>query len=256
MCNILIVEDEEMIAESIKSRLEMLGYQVPEMLSEGEEVLESVRASQPDLVLMDIRLRGRMDGIVVAKELRSRYDFPIIYLTAYCDDDTLERAKATEPEGFIVKPFSYADLRASIEIALYKHKLKKEKKLRTSGMIESLIHVKDAVVITDRDRRILLMNPMAEEMIGDTERSLKGLDVSGVLTFLDEKTHKPQEIAVDDILASQQVLTYLDQLILSNQDGTQKPVALFIFMVFDSRQEISAIAYIIRDTADFKFPLH
>lgn len=256
MSNILIVEDEEMIAESIKSRLEMLGYQVPEMLSSGEKVIESVRASQPDLVLMDIRLRGRMDGIAVAKELRNHYDFPIIYLTAYCDDDTLERAKATEPEGFIVKPFSYADLRASIEIALYKHKLKNEKKVRTSGMMESLIHVKDAVVITDREGKILLLNPMAEEMIGDSEGAMKGMDVGEVLTFLDEKTGEPRPITIEDILKSRQVLTYLDHLILSNQDGTRKPVALFIFTVFDSRQEVSAVAYIIRDNADFKFPLH
>lgn len=256
MSNILIVEDEEMIAESIKSRLEMLGYQVPEMLSDGEKVLDSVRDSRPDLVLMDIRLRGRMDGIAVARELRKQYDFPIIYLTAYCDDDTLERAKATEPEGFIVKPFSYADLRASIEIALYKHKLKGEKKVRTSGLMESLIHVKDAVVIVDREGKVLLLNPTAEEMIGDSEQAVKGMAVTDVLSFLDEKTQKPREIALDEILKSRQVLTYLDHLILCNQDDTRKPVAVFIFTVFDPRQEVSAVAYIIRDTADFKFPLH
>jgi len=128
MSNILIVEDEEMVAESIKGRLEMLGYKVPGVFSDGEKVVQSVRDSQPDLILMDIRLRGNMDGIAVALELRKHYDFPIIYLTAYCDDDTLERAKETEPDGFIVKPFSYADLKAAIEIALHKYKMRCRKK--------------------------------------------------------------------------------------------------------------------------------
>ncbi len=125
---IAIVEDEWTIAEEIKMVLQSMQYDVTSMSSSGEEAIQNAEKDKPDLVLMDIVLEGEMDGIVAANEIRSRFNIPIIYLTAYTDDKILERASITEPFGYIVKPFVNEDLKISIEIAMYKYRIEKERK--------------------------------------------------------------------------------------------------------------------------------
>jgi len=115
---ILVVEDERVVARDIEKRLKKLGYIVPASVASGEEAIEKVAELRPDLVLMDIRLKGQMDGIEAAEQIRADFDIPIVYLTAYADESTLQRAKVTEPFGYIVKPFDERDLQVAIEIAL------------------------------------------------------------------------------------------------------------------------------------------
>ena len=125
---IMIVEDEWTVAEEIKMVLQSFEYTVTSMSSSGEEAIQNAEKDKPDLVLMDIVLEGEMDGIQAANEIRSRFNIPIIYLTAYADEKILERAKITKPFGYIVKPFINEDLKIAIEIALYRHKDEKERK--------------------------------------------------------------------------------------------------------------------------------
>ncbi len=120
---ILVVEDENIVALEIKKRLQKLGYIVPGVASTGEDAIIKAEGILPDLVLMDIMLKGEIDGIQAAGEIRSRFNIPVIYLTAYSDEETLERAKLTEPYGYILKPFEEDDLRTTIEIALYRHQV-------------------------------------------------------------------------------------------------------------------------------------
>jgi two-component system, cell cycle sensor histidine kinase and response regulator CckA len=126
--HILVVEDESVVAMDIKYRLENLGYLVPATLSSGEAAIEQIPGLSPELVLMDVVLKGQMDGIEAAERIKQLYDIPVIYLTAYGDDKTLERAKMTEPYGYILKPFENRDLYTTIEMALYKSKMQKELK--------------------------------------------------------------------------------------------------------------------------------
>jgi two-component system, response regulator PdtaR len=119
--SILVVEDENIVALSIKNKLISLGYSVPSTASSGEDAITKADLFYPDLVLMDIMLRGDMDGIEAANEIRIKFDIPVIFLTAYTDDRTLERAKVAEPYGYISKPFKEQDLKSNIEIALHKH---------------------------------------------------------------------------------------------------------------------------------------
>jgi signal transduction histidine kinase len=118
---ILIVEDEAVVALDLRHRLEQLGYTVSGVAGSGVEAISEAGATRPDVVLMDIKLRGAMDGVEVAEELRTRFDLPVVYLTAYADDATLERVKAAGPFGYLLKPFEGSELRVTIEIALYKH---------------------------------------------------------------------------------------------------------------------------------------
>jgi len=126
--NILVVEDENIVALSIKKKLELMGYSVVDTASSGEDAVVKADLFYPDLVLMDVMLRGEMDGIEAAKMIREKFDIPVIFLTAYTDDKTLERAKMAEPYGYISKPFKEQDLKSNIEMALHKHE--KEIRLR------------------------------------------------------------------------------------------------------------------------------
>ncbi|MCC4769248.1 response regulator [Methanosarcina sp. DH2] len=123
---ILIVEDEHIVAMGIKRMLKGLGYTVTGVASSGEDAINKTESTFPDLVLMDIMLKGELDGVEAAKEIRERFDVPVVYLTAYSDSSILERVKITGPFGYIVKPFDEKDLHSNIEIALHRYRKEKE----------------------------------------------------------------------------------------------------------------------------------
>ena len=123
---LLIVEDEAFIALEIKTRLQKMGYDVCGVVSHGEDAILQAEAMRPDLVLMDIRLKGSMSGVEAAMLIRKKTRIPIVYLTSHADEETLERAKWTDPYGFLLKPFQEKDLRIGIEIALHKHAMERQ----------------------------------------------------------------------------------------------------------------------------------
>ncbi len=130
--HILVVEDENIISMDIQSRLKGLGYAIAGAAVSGEAALRQVSETQPDLVLMDIHLKGKIDGVAAADEIRRRFDVPVIYLTAHSDEATLQRAKVTEPFGYILKPFEERELHTNIEMALYKHQMERELRWQSS----------------------------------------------------------------------------------------------------------------------------
>ena len=133
---VLIVEDESIIAQDLSKLLNKFGYDVCGILSSGEEVLEKYFRLEPDLILMDIKLKGNISGIETADEIRKNNDIPIIYVTAYTDVDSLQKAKLTEPFAYIVKPFDEKSLHTAIEITIYKHQISKKLKQRTIELEE------------------------------------------------------------------------------------------------------------------------
>jgi len=140
---ILIVEDELIVSENIRQILFKLNYTVSAVITSGEEVIQTVSQTKPDLVLMDIKLKGEVDGIEAAEEIRSQFDIPVIYLTAFVDDNILKRAKITEPFGYIIKPFEILDLRTAIEIALHKHRI--DKRIRFSHRLLEIANQSDTI---------------------------------------------------------------------------------------------------------------
>src|SRR5882757_7687373 len=126
--NILVVEDESIVSKDIQNSLKKLGYNVVGACNKGEDAIDAAREKRPDLVLMDIMLKGEKSGIEAADVIRSEMNIPIIFLTAYADESTLSKAKVTEPYGYILKPFKEIDLHTAIEMAIYKHE--KETDLR------------------------------------------------------------------------------------------------------------------------------
>jgi PAS domain S-box-containing protein len=163
---ILIVEDEKIVARDIENRLKSFGYAVAAVVSTGEAAIKKAAETLPDLVLMDILLKGDMDGVRAAEQIRTRFNIPVIYLTAYADDKTLQRAKITEPFGYIIKPFEERELRTTIEIALYRHKMERkmqESEKRYKDLFDSTV---DGVYRVDARSVFVLANQACAELFG------------------------------------------------------------------------------------------
>lgn len=124
--NVLVVEDESIVSKDIQHSLTKLGYQVVGASATGEKAIELANSKHPDVILMDIMLKGEMNGVEAAEIIRRELKIPIIFLTAYADDATLNKAKITQPYGFIIKPFKEIDLHTTIEMAIYKHQKERE----------------------------------------------------------------------------------------------------------------------------------
>ena len=156
--NILIVEDESIVAKDIQHSLKKLGYTVVEICSNGEDAIRIVEELKPNLVLMDIMLKGDMTGIEAAAQIREKFNIPVIYLTAYADESTLNKAKVSEPYGYIIKPFKEIDLHTSIEMAIYKHEketdLKKERDFLYSIVENKESKDKDLIFVKSNSRLV------------------------------------------------------------------------------------------------------
>ena len=139
---IIVVEDQLLISASIQQSLKKLGYDVAGHASTGEQAVELARRTSPDLVLMDINLPGKLDGIEAARQIRQAAAIPIVFLTAYSDPATVQRARITEPYGYIVKPFAERELEITISIALYRHQIDKEKDRLLTDLQHALAQVK------------------------------------------------------------------------------------------------------------------
>ncbi len=150
---ILIVEDEAVVALDIERRVRDLGYAVAGTAASAEDALKIAELERPDLVLMDIRLRGIMDGIEAGRQIRSQWGTPVVYLTAHADEATLARAKETAPHGYIIKPFDEQKLRVALEVALARH----ERDRLSEGYRRDLEAILDALpngaVLVGRRRR-------------------------------------------------------------------------------------------------------
>jgi PAS domain S-box-containing protein len=178
---ILVVEDENVVALDIQRDLVSFGYAVPATAASGEEAIELAAALRPDLVLMDIRLRGAVDGIEAAEEIRNRFNIPAIYLTAYADPATLARARLTGALGYLIKPFGERELHAAVEVALYRHRLEQQVKESERWLAATLRSIGDGVIATDAQGRIRFMNPVAERLTEWTAAQAAGLQTAEVL---------------------------------------------------------------------------
>ena len=141
--NVLVVEDESIVSKDIQHSLKKLGYNVVGAASTGEKAYELAASEKPDIILMDIMLKGNINGIETAERVKRELNIPVIYLTAYADEATLAKAKVTEPYGYIIKPFKEVDLHTSIEMALYKYSKEREV-LKERDLFYSLIENKDS----------------------------------------------------------------------------------------------------------------
>ncbi len=181
---IFIVEDEKIVSRDLQNVLESMGYGIAGVATSGEEAVEAISGLRPDIVLMDIMLKGEMDGIDAAEKVRADFDVPVIYLTAYADDTTLQRAKITEPYGYLIKPFDERDLSIAIEMALYRHRMENRVRESERWLSATLRNIGEGVVAVDTKGLVVFLNSHGEHLTGWSADEAKGKPVEEVFRVL------------------------------------------------------------------------
>ena len=195
---ILIVEDELIEAMSFEQSLKSFGYDVVGTVSTGEEALENITHHKPDLILMDIVLKGDMDGIEAAAKIEEDFDIPIVYLTAHPEETAVKRAKLTSPYGYIIKPVNKTDLKNIIEISLYKHQLESKLKNSEAKYRSILENVLDAYIRTDTEGRIIMTSPSAARMYRfDSPKEMIGISTISLFKSPEDRQKLLEELEKD-----------------------------------------------------------
>jgi len=244
---ILIVEDERLVAEDTKNRLQVMGYEVTGIAATSDGALKKIESNPVDLVIMDIKLKGPVNGIETARLVRTRFDIPVIYLTAYADEETLERVKKSQPFGFITKPFDDREMQAVIETAIYKHKLEKQIRKSEAWLFTTLMSIGDGVITTDISGKITFMNPIAEKMTGWTTDEAKGKYLKEVFKIINEDSRESVENPVDRVLRDGVVVGLANHTLLINRDGKEISIADSGAPITDEEGEIVGVVLVFRD---------
>lgn len=259
--NILIVEDESIVAQDIKMTLEELGYKVCEIVDSGELAIENAMKFKPNLILMDIRLIGEMDGIEASTIINQSLNIPIVYLTAHGDEQTLEKAKLTSPFGYLIKPFVEQDLRIILEIALYKHEIQKELIEQKQWLSTILASIGDGVLTTDTNQNITYLNPTAEKLTGWTLSEAKGKPVTEVLKLIHETTRQPLSCPIKQVLEDHQLINLPSHTLLIKKDGQEIAIGDNAAPIYEYPQtpspsqngdQCTGVVLVFRDITDYK----
>jgi len=248
---ILIVEDEGLIARDVEDMVRNAGYEVCAVVGTGEEAVEKAESTRPDLILMDIILRGTMDGVEAAEKIRERFNIPVIYLTAHTDENTLQRAKLTEPLGYTLKPVEQKELMTVMEMALYKHQMEIKLKERQSWLSTILQSIGEGVIATERSGHITFMNQVAEKLTGWNESDSIGKPLTSVLHLLNEDTGKLIRLSLPELLADRstnpvngniQIVNFVEKI----------PVELTFTPIQDGKENIHGLVLVLHDLTERK----
>ena len=242
---ILLVEDESIEAMDIQRTLESFGYNVPYVASKGEEAVSKALEIRPDIILMDIILKGEMDGIETANEIKA-LNIPIIYLTAHSEEPTIERAKLTGPYGYIIKPYEANELKYAIELALYKNKMEKGLKASEEKYHSILDNIQDAYFRGDKEGNITMASPSAarmykfnspEEMIG----------ISAISLY---KSQEDRNIMLEYLKKHGKVLNMEGEAL--RNDGTSFWASMNVQFIYDENGQIQGTEAFVRDISKTK----
>ena len=236
---ILIVEDERITAEDLRDILTDLGYLVIGVVSNGTDALRRVEEAAPDLVLMDIRIKGEQDGTEVALTLRTRFNIPVVYLTAHADSETLDRAKRAQPLGYITKPFQEAELHANIEMALYKNREDQKAKNREELLASTLRAIGEGIVSVDRAGNITLLNSAAEAWTGWAVSDAQGKPLQEIFPLLDSERRERVTVPLEASLTDGVIEELRAGVCLVSRDGEQRRITGSIAPMRDHRGDIS-----------------
>ncbi|MBI4682147.1 MAG: response regulator [Nitrospirae bacterium] len=249
---ILVVEDEAIIARDLQWRLESMGYDVPFISASGEDAVMKAREMKPDLVLMDIMLLGEIDGIEAANQIRSEDDIPVMYLTSYADDELLERAKITQPFGYMIKPIGDRELFSAVELTLSKHRADKKLRENEKWLSTVLSSIGDAVITTDIKGNIVFMNPAAEALTGWKIKDAGGKAIKEVFNIVNEQTGETIKDPIEQVLRDKIVTTLADHTVLITKDGIKIPIDDSSAPIKDEKDNVTGVVLVFSDVTDLR----
>ena len=247
---ILIVEDEAIVAADLAGKLARLGYEVAGLAAQGEEAVALARRLRPQLVLMDIWLKGPMDGIEAAEAIRHQHDVPVVYLTAHSDPATLARAKLTGPFGYILKPFEERELATQIEMALYRHQADRQLRQQREWLRVTLTSIGDAVIATDAEGRITFVNPVAESLTGWNAEQAAGQPVQCVFRIVNEQTGQAVEDPVARVLREGRAVDLANHTALVTKDGRTVPIEDSAAPILDAAGQVIGAVLVFHDVTE------
>jgi PAS domain S-box-containing protein len=220
---VLIVEDERIVARDIQQTLAAQGYDAYAIASSAEEAIAHATENRPDVALLDIRIKGDRDGIETAEVLGTRFDVPVVYLTAYADDATIERAKQSSTHGYLQKPVKSSELRGAIEICLYKHGMQRQLRERERWFSTTLRSIADGVVSVDTAGKVSFMNPTAEHLLGSKAGDAVGQPIQQVMRLHDENRGIAlEETPLDHALRDRRKIEVKDMAIIDLANGNMR----------------------------------
>jgi len=246
---ILIVEDEKIVAKDIHNCLRRFGYEVTAIVSTGEEAIQKAVETKPDLALLDVRLHGEMDGIVVAERIRDRLRIPVVYLTAYADEEMLRRAKLTEPFGYLVKPFGERELYSTIEMALHRHAMEQRLQESEQWLQTTLMSIGDGVIAVGVEERVRSINHVAAELTGWPEEEAVDRPISEVFNILNEDRTPVEDMPVSKAIR-EGVFTGNVSFILITKAGLEIPVEDGAAPIRDEKCQITGAVVVFRDVRE------
>jgi PAS domain S-box-containing protein len=249
---ILVVEDEKIVALEIEDQLHRLGYEVLDMVTSGNDAYEKAAELLPDLILMDIKLRGDIDGIQAAIEIRKKYNIPVVFLTAYADETTIQRCKLSEPYGYLLKPFESKELHTVIEMALYRSTIEKKLKEHEQWLSITLKSINEAVIATDKKGKVNFMNPVAESITGWKEKDVVGNKLRDVFVLIDEKTGKSNIDPVKLTITKGESFRLQDYLMRTSKVGKKIPISGSIAPIRDEKTGITGVVVTFVDISERK----
>lgn len=246
---ILIVEDEGLVARDLESMVRNLGYRVVGICSTAEEALGLIKTRRPDLIIMDIVLQGRMDGIKAADEIRRRYNLPIIFLTAHTDAATFQRAKVTNPLAFVHKPVEQKELLTMIEMALYKHQTEMKLREKEEWLSTILEGVADGVIATDAQGVVTFMNPVAEALTGWKPDSGVSRRLEDIVMLYDGDKEVSFFLSPQEIIEHGRFPKNIPNLWIVNQHK-KTPVEIKASIIRDENGTPSGLVILLRDITE------
>lgn len=247
---VLLVEDEALIAEGIRERLSRLGADQVEVCDTGETALRLIGESDFDVVLLDIRLKGQLDGIEVARKIQAERRLPIVFLTAHSDEATLSRALESEPYGYLLKPFSERELYVAIEIAISRFLLIHQLRESEGRYLATLSSIGDAVLATDPNGRVTFINRVAEVLTGWRAEAARERNVDEVLTLRSESTGEPIPSPVLRAMEERSTVFITEPTLLVTRSGMLIPVDDSAAPVLDDYGNILGGVIAFRDIRD------
>ena len=245
---ILIVEDERITAEDLRDILTELGYTVTASVSTGADAIAQAEQTRPDLALMDIRIKGAMDGTEAARILRERLNIPVVYLTAHADSATLSRAKLAVPLGYITKPFQEAELHASIEMALHKHREDLLARQKEELLSSTLRGMADGVIAVDRHETVTLFNPSAEAWTGTQAGEALGKPLRQVFPLVDGVTGEEVDTPLWRVLGEGTVEELAEGVLLVDRKGRKRAISSSIAPTRDHQGQVAGAVIVFGPT--------